>query len=102
MNTPEHYDMEIQPITYIMANGLGFCEGNIVKYVSRYKEKGGIEDLKKARHYLDMLIDSMDKSQPHSFAFSVKHDPDFDKKYASFKNWLINQRVPKEDANPDR
>jgi len=55
--TPEHYDMEIQPITYIMANGLGFCEGNIVKYVSRYKEKGGIEDLKKARHYLDMLID---------------------------------------------
>jgi hypothetical protein len=57
MNTPEHYDMEIQPITYIMANGLGFCEGNIVKYVSRYKEKGGIDDLKKARHYLDMLID---------------------------------------------
>jgi len=61
-NTPEHYDMEIQPITYIMANGLGFCEGNIVKYVSRYKEKGGIEDLKKARHYLDMLIEQEQKA----------------------------------------
>jgi hypothetical protein len=60
--TPEHYDMEIQPITYIMANGLGFCEGNIVKYVSRYKEKGGIEDLKKARHYLDMLIEQEQKA----------------------------------------
>jgi len=60
--TPEHYDMEIQPITYIMANGLGFCEGNIVKYVSRYKEKGGIDDLKKARHYLDMLIEQEQKA----------------------------------------
>ena len=62
MNTPEHYDMEIQPITYIMANGLGFCEGNIVKYVSRYKDKGGVEDLKKARHYLDMLIEQEQKA----------------------------------------
>ena len=62
MNTPEHYDMEIQPIEYIMANGLGFCEGNIVKYVSRYKEKGGIDDLKKARHYLDMLIEQEQKA----------------------------------------
>ena len=55
-NTPEHYDMEIQPIEYIMRNGLGFCEGNIVKYVSRYKEKGGIDDLRKARHYIEILI----------------------------------------------
>jgi hypothetical protein len=56
MNTPEHYDMEIQPITYIMANGLGFCEGNIVKYVSRYAEKGGLDDLRKAKHYIEILI----------------------------------------------
>jgi len=76
MNTPEHYDMEIQPITYIMANGLGFCEGNIVKYVSRYKEKGGIEDLKKARHYLDILIDSM------------KEYESFRKEYESYKDSL--------------
>lgn len=52
-----HYkDMPIQPLDYIVKNGLGFCEGNVVKYVSRYKAKGGVEDLKKARHYLDVLI----------------------------------------------
>jgi hypothetical protein len=56
MNTPEHYDMKIQPIEYIMANGLGFCEGNIVKYVSRYAEKGGLDDLRKAKHYIEILI----------------------------------------------
>lgn len=53
-----HYkDMAIQPIEFIMANGLGFCEGNAVKYVTRWKSKGGIEDLKKAIHYLQMLIE---------------------------------------------
>ncbi len=52
-----HYkDMAIQPLQYTMANKLGFCEGNIIKYVSRYKNKNGVEDLKKARHYLDLLI----------------------------------------------
>lgn len=61
-NTPEHYKvMEIEPIAYIMANGLGFCEGNIVKYVSRYGFKGGIDDLKKARHYIDMLIEQWEQ-----------------------------------------
>lgn len=52
-----HYkDKAIQPIEYIHANGLGFCEGNVVKYVTRWKEKNGIADLEKARHYLDILI----------------------------------------------
>ena len=52
-----HYkDMRIQPIEYIHANGLGFCEGSVVKYVSRWPNKGGIDDLKKARHILDILI----------------------------------------------
>jgi hypothetical protein len=53
-----HYkEMSIQPVEYVLANRLGFCEGNVVKYVSRWKEKGGVEDLKKARHYLDLLIE---------------------------------------------
>lgn len=53
-----HYrDMKIQPVAFIHANGLGFCEGAVVKYVSRWRQKGGIEDLKKARHFLDLLID---------------------------------------------
>jgi hypothetical protein len=57
---PEYYRTSISPLDYIMANGLGFCEGNVVKYVSRYKGKGGVEDLKKARHYLDILIGGME------------------------------------------
>jgi hypothetical protein len=52
-----HYDVPIQPIDYIEANGLGFCEGNIIKYVTRYKRKDGVKDLYKAMHYLTMLID---------------------------------------------
>ena len=47
----------IQPIQYIHANGLGYCEGNIVKYVSRWRDKNGLEDLLKARHYIDLLIE---------------------------------------------
>ena len=53
---PKHYDLTIQPIDYIIANKLDFAEGNIIKYVSRYKQKNGKEDLLKARYYLDLLI----------------------------------------------
>jgi hypothetical protein len=49
--------MVIQPVEYVLANGIGFCEGNVIKYVSRWQQKGGVEDLRKARHYLDLLID---------------------------------------------
>jgi hypothetical protein len=53
-----HYkDMSIQPIEFIMANDFGYCEGNVIKYVCRYKLKNGKEDLKKAIHYLQLLLD---------------------------------------------
>ena len=53
-----HYkDFEIQPVEFIHMNGLGFCAGNVVKYVCRHKAKGGREDLLKARHYLDLLLE---------------------------------------------
>ncbi len=53
-----HYkDCAIQPIDYIVKNNLDFLEGNVVKYITRWKEKGGIEDLKKAKHYLELKID---------------------------------------------
>lgn len=52
-----HYNKKaIQPIDYILANELNFCEGNVVKYITRYKDKNGIEDLKKAKQYIDFLI----------------------------------------------
>lgn len=47
-----------------MANGLGFVEGSVVKYVSPWQSKGGIEDLEKARHLLAMLIEH-DRAQPN-------------------------------------
>ena len=59
-----HYATKsIQPWDYIIANDLGYLEGNIIKYVSRWKDKGGVEDLKKAQHYLQKLIETHDKER---------------------------------------
>jgi hypothetical protein len=53
-----HYKSKsIQPWDYIAANELGYFEGNVVKYVSRWRSKGGIDDLRKAQHYLEKLIE---------------------------------------------
>ena len=53
-----HYkEKTIEPWDFIAANNLGFFEGNIVKYLSRWRDKNGVEDLLKARHYLDKLIE---------------------------------------------
>ena len=53
-----HYkDMPIQPVEYIHANGLPFIEGCIIKYTSRWREKGGIKDLEKIKHFADLLIE---------------------------------------------
>lgn len=60
----DHYSkMKIQPIDFITANELGYIEGNIIKYVCRYKSKNGVEDLKKAQHYLQMLIEQETKTK---------------------------------------
>ena len=55
-----HYKNKgVQPIEYIMANGLGFCEGNVIKYVSRWRDKNGLDDLLKTKHYLEFLIEEV-------------------------------------------
>ena len=55
---PPHYIAnEIEPIDFINANKLNFCEGNVVKYISRWRRKNGVEDLKKAKQYIDFLIE---------------------------------------------
>lgn len=60
----DHYTRQkIQPIEYIWANGLGFSEGNIVKYVTRWKYKGGIKDLKKAHHHIALLIEEAERAE---------------------------------------
>lgn len=53
-----HYTkLKIQPMEYSMANSLDACQHTIIKYVTRFRDKNGLEDLKKARHTLDMLIE---------------------------------------------
>jgi hypothetical protein len=57
VNKPNHYTQgSIEVIDYIMDQKFDYLEGNIIKYISRYKFKNGLEDLKKARVYLDKLI----------------------------------------------
>lgn len=54
----DHYKSKaIQPWDYVAANNIGYFEGCIIKYVSRWKDKGGVDDLRKARHFLDKLIE---------------------------------------------
>ena len=57
-----HYKhFKIQPLEFNIANDIPWAEGEIIKYVSRHKFKNGIEDLKKARHILDCLIETLEK-----------------------------------------
>lgn len=53
-----HYkNYKIQPVEFFMANKLNYCQSNAIKYLVRYKDKNGVEDLEKAKHYIDLLID---------------------------------------------
>jgi hypothetical protein len=54
----DHYkNFVIQPVEYIEKNGFSYVEGCIIKYISRWRNKNGIEDLEKAKHYIDILIE---------------------------------------------
>lgn len=54
----QHYKgMKIQPVEFIHANGIGYMEGNVIKYIARWQLKNGLEDLQKAKHYIELLIE---------------------------------------------
>lgn len=62
-----HYkELAIQPVEYIHANNIGYFEGNVIKYVSRWRSKNGIKDLEKAKHYIDLLIELEGKTDDKS------------------------------------
>ena len=66
MKTPKHYDYKIQPISVIDEWGLDFRLGNAVKYIARAGKKDGVselEDLKKAKHYIEMKIERLEKTK---------------------------------------
>lgn len=56
MDTPKHYSMEIQPVEFITKNNIPFREGNAIKYICRHSKKNKQEDIKKAIHYLEMIL----------------------------------------------
>lgn len=69
-----HYSAKaVQPWDYITSNNLGYLEGNVVKYVSRWKEKNGLEDLFKAKHYLEKLIE-LQQPAPTSEADALREE----------------------------
>lgn len=52
-----HYkSLKIQPVEYIHANDIPFIEGSIIKYATRWRAKGGVKDLEKIKHFVDLLI----------------------------------------------
>jgi len=57
-----HYqNLVIEPIDFIMANELDFCEGSVIKYVSRWRNKNGVQDLYKAKHMIEFLIEQAEE-----------------------------------------
>jgi hypothetical protein len=59
-----HYKSQtIQPWDYIISNEIPYMEGNVIKYVSRWRDKGGLDDLRKAQHYLQKLIEVEEAKQ---------------------------------------
>jgi len=73
---PAHYtDMAISPLEYIKANNIEWNIANVIKYVSRYKAKNGLEDLKKAQWYLNDIIKDMEPVE-HPKQSHIVYDDD--------------------------
>lgn len=89
---PNHYNQySIQPIEYIIANNLTYIEGNIIKYVSRYKLKNGIDDLKKAQVYLQWLID-LTENKEIKLEKQVKEKIPLPITLKEYQDYLISKR----------
>jgi hypothetical protein len=67
---PDHYKRgDIEVIDFILDQNFNYLEGNIIKYISRYKDKNGLEDLKKAQWYLNRLTQTLDKRNVSDYQF---------------------------------
>lgn len=108
-----HYkDMPIQPIDFIVKNGLPFIEGCIVKYISRWRSKGGVQDLRKVIHYAELLIEAEEEAEKAEYdltrrqeraAVQLGHPMTGDRMTPEAVDALKRAFGPKGDpANPDR
>ena len=60
-----HYkDFPIQPVEFIHKNNIGYLEGNVIKYTCRHKSKNGKEDILKAIHYLQLILELQYDAKP--------------------------------------
>lgn len=90
-----HYkNMPIQPMEFSMANNLDACQHTVVKYVTRFREKGGIQDLEKAKHVIDMLIEFEQRR------LKKQAKKEADPRQTSFASTSTDQI--QEKASPDR
>lgn len=91
---PAHYTRwKIEPIYFIMENGLPFDVGNVIKYAMRWEGKNGVEDLKKARRYLDMMIL---KAEGETDYAGDPREQNLVDEILRWKEGLARQRVPRQ------
>lgn len=71
-----HYKKQAtQPWDFITDNAIPFLEGNAIKYISRWRDKGGLEDLRKAQHYLEKIIENEEKRLELELVKELSTDP---------------------------
>jgi len=99
----EHYKkLKIQPMEYSMANGLDACQHTAIKYITRFRDKGGITDLQKAKHCIDMLID-FERTRLADLAidFVVDEIPtDHEEVLETFRNQIADLKAPMQKTDP--
>jgi hypothetical protein len=98
---PSHYTRwKLEPTTFIIENEVPFCEGNVIKYIMRWRFKNGIEDLQKAKRYIDILIEQAQTGKLDSL---TKPNPVEElKKVAEGRSYEIGSGEPIDDKSPLR
>ena len=106
----DHYqNMKIQPAEFINKNQMKFAEGNAIKYICRHINKGGEQDLQKAKHYIDMIIerdygDEVEKSKVFA-GVSIKDPVDSDDIKVTYGDVSISDEyiksIPKDNVNDE-
>lgn len=74
VNGTHYKELAIQPVEFIHANQIPYMEGNVIKYVTRWRSKGGIADLHKAKHYIELLIELEQKQAAPSMGSPISQE----------------------------
>lgn len=98
-----HYkDYAIQPLEFCVKNNIPFLEGNVIKYICRWRKKNGVQDLEKAKHYIEMLIE-LEKANDDAIKWtnkSVQEVPNSSRDSHKFLSRIQTGRYPPEIQDP--